>query len=190
MPHGALDSHRQRRIRAPQRLVLADRLGPDDDEASPRRRAAADLAARVRALAPEAPPARSAEAAPEAQGEPEPFPTAPEHDLDHQPAPTPFGRAAPPPVVASNGEAMRRAIFGIPEPRAKAEPGAYAPLALLGGAGLAVFIGAVVWAFHARPAGGSTMPLNFGVAIVGLIGILCVASAVYFLLERLAGREP
>ncbi len=65
-----------------------------------------------------------------------------------------------------------------------------APLALLGGAGLVVFIGAVTWAFHARPTGGAVTALNIGVVVVGLIGILCVASAVYFLLERLAGREP
>ena len=84
---------------------------------------------------------------------------------------------------------MRRAIFGIAEPRTKPRFETLAPLLVLGAAGLAVFIGAVVWAFHARPAG-SAMPLNIGVAIVGLIGILCVASAVYLLLEKLAGGEP
>ena len=52
-----------------------------------------------------------------------------------------------------------------------------------------MFAAAIVWAFHARPSGAAAAPLNIGVVVVGFIGILCVASAVYFTLEKRAGRD-
>jgi len=47
----------------------------------------------------------------------------------------------------------------------------------------------VFWAFHAKPVNGALTPLSVALMVVGLVGILCVASAVYFLLENLAGRD-
>jgi hypothetical protein len=44
-------------------------------------------------------------------------------------------------------------------------------------------------AFHAKLAGGAMTALGAWLIAVGVIGILCVASAVYFLLERLGGRD-
>jgi uncharacterized membrane protein len=63
-----------------------------------------------------------------------------------------------------------------------------APLAVLGLLGLAVFTGAVAWIFNARPVGGLFGPMGLGV-VVAIVGVLCVVSAIYFLLERLGGRE-
>lgn len=147
---------------------------------SPVEEAAAKLAARLQALAPEAAPV--VRPADKPVFEPEPFAPAPDlkATTDPGPEPAPFPRAEP--ATATNVESMRRAIFGIPEPKPKPEPQAFAPLLMLGGAGLAAFIGAVVWAFHAKPA-------NPAALAVGFVGILCVASAVYLLLEKLAGRD-
>ena len=64
----------------------------------------------------------------------------------------------------------------------------WAPLAVLGLLGLAVFTGAVFWIFNAKPAGGLLGPMGLGV-VVAVVGVLCVASAIYFLLERLGGSE-
>jgi len=102
---------------------------------------------------------------------------------------TPFPPSESSLPAGSDVEAMRRTIFGIPEPRPKPKPGAYGPFVLLGGAGFVAFIGAVIWALHAKPTGEVLAPLNIAVVALGSIGILCVASAVYFLLEKLAGRD-
>jgi hypothetical protein len=56
--------------------------------------------------------------------------------------------------------------------------------------GLIVFAGGIVWATNAKDRDGG---LFSGMATVGwglgVVGIVCVALAVYFLLERLGGRE-
>jgi lysozyme len=147
------------------------------DDLSPPQRAAAALTERLRALAPE-------EAEP--PSEPEPFPEVADAPL--QPGPAPFVHFEPPSAPA-DPDRLRRAIFGAPEPRPKPEPGTYGPLSLLAGAGLLVFGGAVFAAFRAKPMGDHITPLAIGLMVVGLIGVLCVASAVYFLLEKLSGRE-
>lgn len=172
---------------------------------SPPEAAAANLAARLRVILPEEPEPIAetfVEPAPGGDGgpanEPEPFPTIERaaRPLTSEPAPEPTPEpvaAIPPPVAPSgNAEALRRAIFGQPEPAPLAEPGernGLWPLAALGGVGMLVFLAAIVWAFRTKPAGGGPAPMNLGVIVVGVIGILCVASAVYFLLERLAGRD-
>jgi lysozyme len=55
----------------------------------------------------------------------------------------------------------------------------------LGVLGLAVFAGGLFFGFKAHGAGGQ-WAVGLG---VGIVGIICVATAVYFLLERLGGRE-
>ena len=168
-------------VAAPLDGPIAAQVHLDEDAMSPPQQAAANLAARLQLLAPESPPAPS---------EPEPFPEL----APAKPPPTPAPAFAPPqPPPASNVEALRRSIFGEPEPKSAAEVQAeragYWPLTLLGVAGLLVFAAAIVWAFHARPTGSAAAPLNIGVVVVGFIGILCVASAVYFALEKRAGRD-
>jgi hypothetical protein len=49
-------------------------------------------------------------------------------------------------------------------------------------AGLAVFAGGIVWGLNAKGSGVISW-------ILGLVGIVCVVSAVYVYLERLGGRE-
>jgi hypothetical protein len=55
----------------------------------------------------------------------------------------------------------------------------------LGVLGLAVFAGGLFFGFNAHRSGGQWA---IGLS-VGVVGIICVATAVYFLLERLGGRE-
>jgi lysozyme len=164
-----------------------------EEALSPIEQAAANLAARLLALAPEdepapagprpfAPPPSAAPLEPETEadlGETAPFPHAPHGAAELEPSPR--GGAE----RETDSEALRRRIFGIPEPRPKAQPGAYTPLALLGATGMALFFGAVVWGFKAKPPTGP-IPVHLGVVIAGLIGIACVASAVYLILDRRA----
>jgi lysozyme len=85
-----------------------------------------------------------------------------------------------------NGKPGGWSVFNSPP----AEPAGLglAPLAVLGLLGLAVFTGSVAWIFNARPVGGLFGPMGLGV-VVAIVGVLCVVSAIYFLLERLGGRE-
>ena len=61
----------------------------------------------------------------------------------------------------------------------------------LGVLGLAIFAAGIFWGFDAKGAGDGgpfSDPVMIGWGL-GLVGIGCVAAAVYFLLERLGGRE-
>ncbi len=173
-------------------LFAAVDADPEDVALSPTQRAAANLSARLKILVPEvdeapvspfdapADPVARNEVEPqrEAVPESEPFPMAAERRAPEPPVEIPPAFREPPP------RDLRQALYGEPEPRPKVPLSAYAPLALLGVSGLAVFTGAMIWAFHGHPAGGGAGPLNVGVVIVGLIGVMCVASAVYFALEK------
>jgi lysozyme len=56
--------------------------------------------------------------------------------------------------------------------------------------GLIVFSGALFWAFNAKQAGGGLFSVPVLIAGgLGVVGIGCVGLAIYFLLERLGGRE-
>ena len=64
-------------------------------------------------------------------------------------------------------------------------------LLALGLLGLIMFSGGLFWIVKAKgppPPGLLSNPMVVGGGL-GIVGILCVASAVYFLLERLGGRE-
>jgi lysozyme len=178
----------------------------DDEAPSPIEQAAANLAKRLQALAPEEAAAAPAPlTAPDPEAAPEPFqphPQPPEEATgETAPFPEPALEEAPAePAIhepraeqaersLADLEAARRRIFGIPEPKPKLEIAGFWPLALLGSAGMALFVGAVIWAFRAKPNGAAAVASNAGVVVIGLVGIACVASAVYFLLERLSGRE-
>ena len=62
------------------------------------------------------------------------------------------------------------------------------PLLILGFAGLAVFAGSVFWGVNAKGSGGLLDPMLVA-SVLGLVGIGLVASAVYFLLVRIGGRD-
>ena len=131
-------------------------------------RAAAAVTARLKAILPEE----------GAASEPEPFPSSP-----------PLGLVEPSKPIQPDAEAARasvRSIFDqtLDEPE---RPGV-APLAILGAIGFALFVGGLYWAFVSKPSGGLIGSPIIGFAL-GFLGIVCVGSAVYFLLERLGG-EP
>jgi lysozyme len=152
--------------------------------------AAAALAARLDAILEAEPPA-----APE-EGHAE--------DLAVPPAPPPE-----PEELAAGPEADEPGLFapipGTPETLAPPEPGLEgatserrpaggltgAPAMLgLGGAGLVLFVAGLSWIFRVkRPAAEGLFagPWTAGLA-VGLLGIACMAVAIYFLLDRLGGR--
>ena len=130
-------------------------------------RAVAAVTARLKAILPEESPA----------GEPEPFPSAP-------PAPAEPIRPADP--IAEAAKASVRSIFD--QTRDEPEKPGVAPLAILGAIGFALFVGGLYWAFVSKPSGGLIGAPIIGFAL-GFLGIVCVGSAVYFLLERLGG-EP
>jgi hypothetical protein len=172
------------------RAPIAETIPSLDDEAAPTpvEQAAVALSARLQAIAPAPPEAPG----PLEGGEPAPFPTHAEAPPNRpmRPESVPFKvEPAPEPPPVDGAEILRRRIFGHPEPHPKLDLGGLWPLILLGAGGLVVFGGAVFAAFQAKPADGTLSPLGLGLMVVGLIGVMSVASAVYFLLEKLGGRE-
>ncbi len=159
---------------------------PEDDDLSPVERAAANLTARLRTLAPDDPSASVVEMVAEPPEETAPFPNADKPAPEPPPEPSP---ARPPEVSEMDAIALRRTLFGADGPRRRRPRVLDTSLTGLGLAGIAAFVGAVIWAFNARPATGGTAPLNIGVVLLGAAGILCVASAVYIFLERLADGD-
>ena len=147
--------------------VLQPRMDYDAGAASSSERAAAAVAARLQTLLPDG----------GAASEPEPFP----FDL------TPIEPVRP--DVAEAAEAARASVRSIFEQtRDEPEPTSVMPLAVLGVIGLALFAGGLYWAFVSRPSAGLMGSPIIGFAL-GFLGIVCVGSAVYFLLERLGGGE-
>jgi lysozyme len=136
-------------------------------------RAAAAVTARLKAILPDEPAAE----------DPEPFPS--------QPAPQP-GLAEPaltrpaPPDATEAARASVRSIFD--QTRDEPERAGIAPLAGLGLIGFSLFAGGLWWAFVSKPSGGLLGSPIIGFAL-GFLGIVCVGSAVYFLLERLGGQD-
>jgi lysozyme len=135
-----------------------------EEQPSSSERAAAAVTARLKAILPE-------EAA---ANEPEPFPA--------QLTPTPAE-----PARAEASEAARASVRSIFE-QTRDEPAdtGIGPLVILGLIGLALFAGGLYWAFVSRPSGGLIGSPILGFAL-GFLGIICVGSAAYFLVERLGG---
>jgi lysozyme len=133
-----------------------------EDSPSPSERAAASVTARLRAILPE-------EAA---ANEPEPFPVTP---------------TLAEPARAEATEAARASVRSIfDQTRDEPERAGIGPLVILGLIGLALFAGGLYWAFVSRPSGGLIGSPILGFAL-GFLGIVCVGSAAYFLVERLGG---
>ena len=169
---------------------------PQDSETA---QAADSAAARLSAIV--APPAQFAEA--EAGLDLTPPPPTTEFILTAPPEPLPAQESRtetspPPPDIPSriaNADASRRIVRR--EAPIEVEDGVFgapglkfggANLLILGLAGLAVFAGSVFWGVNAKGSGGLLDPMVVA-TLLGLIGIGLVASAVYFLLVRLGGRE-
>ena len=128
-------------------------------------RAAASVTARLKTILPEE----------SAFAEPEPFPT------------DPMQVAVEPPPARDASEAARASVRSIfDQTRDDPERAGVAPLAILGLIGFSLFAGGLYWAFVSRPSGGLIGSPIIGFAL-GFLGIVCVGSSVYFLLERLGG---
>lgn len=130
-----------------------------------------------------------AEAAPEALGA-EPAPEAPAEAEDAPPIPSRAEDVEPVAALAADAgveAADRPDNAAMQELKAVASPTLlWAGLAVLG---LAIFAAGIFWGFSpGTAADGSVAPIAIGWGL-GLIGILCVATAVYFLLDRLSGPE-
>ncbi|HEY3947845.1 MAG TPA: hypothetical protein VGL85_02370, partial [Phenylobacterium sp.] len=107
-----------------------------------------------------------------AANEPEPFPA----------QPTPLE-----PARAEGAEAARASVRSIfDQTRDEPERAGIGPLIVLGLIGLSLFAGGLYWAFVSRPSGGLIGSPVLGFAL-GFLGIICVGSAAYFLVERLGG---
>ncbi|HEY3887015.1 MAG TPA: glycoside hydrolase family protein [Caulobacteraceae bacterium] len=133
-----------------------------EESPSPSERAAAAVTARLKAILPEEP----------AANEPEPFPA----------QPTPLE-----PARAEGAEAARASVRSIfDQTRDEPERAGIGPLIVLGLIGLSLFAGGLYWAFVSRPSGGLIGSPVLGFAL-GFLGIVCVGSAAYFLVERLGG---
>ena len=130
-----------------------------EEQPSSSERAAAAVTARLKAILPEA----------GASNEPEPFPA----------------QLTPAPAEAS--EAARASVRSIFEQtRDEPEDAGVGPLIILGLIGLALFAGGLYWAFVSRPSGGLIGSPILGF-VLGFLGIVCVGSAAYFLVERFGG---
>ncbi len=115
-----------------------------------------------------------------------PTEAAPEDDAP--PIPSRAEDVEPVAALAADADADDRPDDGgMQELKAIASPGLlWAGLAVLG---LAIFAAGVFWGFSPdAAAAGAVAPIAIGWGL-GLIGILCVATAVYFLLDRLSGPE-
>ncbi|HLK23465.1 MAG TPA: glycoside hydrolase family protein [Caulobacteraceae bacterium] len=97
--------------------------------------------------------------------------------------PTAAARGAEP--HASSVQAVRSIFEDTRED--KDRPGLM-PLAILGAIGIFLFGGGVFWALRARPTGNLIGPSGIGF-LLGMLGVVCVASAVYFVLDRYFNAE-
>jgi len=188
--------------------AVAARIGPlpplepsAEDRPSAAQAAAAALTARLDAILEAGEPAGREEAPAEEAAEPaapawEP-PAEPEAEpAEVQPPSEPEPEApslfAPIPGAAEQLPGEEPYDYAVTRYRAREGRGKGAPAMLaLGAAGLVLFAGGLFWSFNVKrsPADGLFAgPLMAGLA-VGLLGIACMAVAIYFLLDRLGGRD-
>jgi lysozyme len=166
---------------------VASPPAPEPTAQSPSERAAAEISARLQAIWPDEPVQ-----APVADVEPDPFPAAVTEPIAEPPE-TPFPPHAqgpepdPPvrPMPLTAGIASMRAIFE--DTREEPDQLSAAPLVILLALGVVLFGGGLFWMFNAH-GGGLLGQTGVGLAS-GLIGLLCIAGAVYFFLDRLADRD-
>lgn len=94
--------------------------------------------------------------------------------------PFPLTDAAPPEPITSNAETQARVRSIFDETRDAPERPSYTALTILSVVGFFVFGAGLFWAFKSNLSGG---------LIVTAGGILCLVTAVYFLLEKLGGEH-
>jgi lysozyme len=180
-----------------------DGLEPETAELSPSQRAAANLSARLKVLVPD--PAEDGEALPAFDVAPDPFAAAIAQVEPLGAAmeePQPFGGGDPRPDMSVGAlirpilhepappkPDLRRRLYGDPEAKSKPPLSAFRRHVALGAAGLIAFTIAMVWAVHMPARAGPQSSTNIGVVLVGLIGVACVACAVYLALEKRAALE-
>jgi lysozyme len=167
---------------------IAESTPPPAPGESVTERAAAAVSARLQAIWPE-------------EGAPEPGPAQPLDESEPLPAFLAAAEAVavePPRVEAETSHPAE------PSPPEPAEPSAassvrsifedtredrdrpsFTPLVILGLLGLLLFSGGLFWAYHARPTGNLIGPAGIGF-VLGLLGVVCVASSAYFLLDRIS----
>jgi lysozyme len=179
----------------------AERASPIAESAPPpapgdsvTERAVAAVSARLQAIWPEESAAEQASV--QELDEPAPFPAdfAVVQEAAAEPTPVepePEQPTEPTPVEPTPAEpafgARVRSIFE--DTREDHDRPSFTPLVILGLLGLFLFGGGLFWAYHARPTGNLLGPAGIGF-VLGLLGVVCVASAVYFLLDRIsADRE-
>lgn len=156
---------------------------------SPTERAAAAVQARLQAIWPEegAEPAPAFEepAPMRALEEPAPFPA----ELPaEEPAAERTASATEPAPGASEPTPLAKVRSIFEDTREDGDRPSFTPLVILGLLGLFLFGGGLFWAYHARPTGSLVGPAGVGF-VLGLLGVVCVASAVYFLLDRISAER-
>jgi hypothetical protein len=106
----------------------------------------------------------------------------------------PQAEPEPEPAAASadlfQGPIFREEHHGGDFEAAEVEPAklGFAPFLILAFVGLIIFAAAATWAFNAHSTGGIVNPMTIGVGM-GLVGIACVAWAVYSLLSKFGEWE-
>jgi lysozyme len=135
-----------------------------EESPSSSERAAAAVTARLKAILPEEP----------AANEPEPFPAQ-------------LTSTSAEPARAEATEAARASVRSIfDQTRDEPDRPGVAPLVVLGLIGFGLFAGGLYWAFVSKPSGGLIGSPVLGFAL-GFLGIICVGSAAYFLVDRFGG---
>ncbi len=93
------------------------------------------------------------------------------------------------PVQVGAAEAARASVRSIfDQTREEPKRAGIGPLIIIGLIGFSLFAGGLYWAFVSRPSGGLIGSPILGFAL-GFLGIVCVGSAAYFLVERLGGGQ-
>ncbi len=170
---------------------LAESAAPLAPGESVTERSAAAVSARLQAVWPEARSPEPPRGQPFDATVPVPADLAVAEDVAGEASPVAAEPAQPaeptPPEVEASASPSVRSIFE--DTREDRHRPTLTPLVILGALGLLLFGGGLFWAYHARPTGNLIGSAGIGFAF-GLLGVICFASAVYFLLDRIsADRE-
>jgi lysozyme len=149
-------------------------------EPSPARAAAEAVTSRLSGLFRDLDPGEAANAPPPPAPAPEPEPA---------PEPAPFA-VAQPGLRAARPEDAGAVIERLQAQGAQAQARTLAPLAVLAGLGLALFVGGLYWAFRVAPDAGVSTGGALGVGwLAGVAGIGFFSVAAYRLFERLGQAD-
>ncbi len=158
---------------------------------SPTERAAAAVAARLKEIWPDEAGQETAEERPQEAvelpqqraDEPAPFPAEPAETGAPSAEASDTDEPAPAPPLGSATPSMQAVRSIFEDTREDRDGPGLTPLIILGVIGLGLFLGGVSWALNAHQPANLIGPVGIGVA-VGVLGVICVASAIYFGLDR------